>query len=163
MKRIHLIPQPHSATRQPPPRIHSTVREGIRLGLIVGAATWLWIAGFDLVKGEPFQTFHFLGGIAAFTLIHFTLCLAYGFTIIGAIHAAMKEPTVMFAIIFCSILFQAAVVMATAMLANIGIGQLAWGKFFAGNAVAAVLTMVLISRRHSLKHLFEAAEALQQD
>ena len=139
------------------------MREGIRLGLIVGAATWLWLAGFDLLRGEPFQTFHFLGGLATFSLIHFALCLAYGFTIISAVHASMKEPTVMFAIIFCAILFQAAVVMVTAMLANIGIGELAWGKFFAGNAVAAGLTMVLISRNHSLRDLYHAAEKLQKN
>ena len=139
------------------------MREGIGLGLIVGAATWLWVAGFDFVNGEPFQTFHFLGGLATFTLIHFGLCIAYGFTIIGAIHASMKEPTVMFAIIFCVILFQAAVGMVTAMLANIGIGQLAWGKFFAGNALAAGLTTALVSRNHSLSDLFHAAEALQKN
>ena len=139
------------------------MREGIGLGLIVGAATWLWLAGFDFVRGEPFETFHFLGGVATFTLIHFALCIAYGFTIISAIHASMKEPTVMFAIIFCAILFQAAVVIVTAMLANIGIGQLAWGKFFAGNAIAAGLTTVLISRHHSLGELFHAAEKLQKN
>ena len=114
-------------------------------------------------QGEPFQTFHFLGGLATFTLIHFVLCIAYGFTIISAVHASMTEPTVMFAIIFCAILFQAAVVMATAMLANIGIGELAWGKFFAGNVIAAGLTMVLITRNHSLRDLHHAAEKLQKN
>jgi hypothetical protein len=139
------------------------MREGIRLGLIVGAATWLWLAGFDLIRGEPFQTFDFLGGLATFTVIHFALCIGYGFTIISAIHASMKEPTVMFGIIFCAILFQAAIVVVTAMLANIGIGELAWGKFFVGNAVAASLTMVLISRNHSLRDLYHAAERLQKN
>jgi len=163
MTRIHIVPQPHPAVVQHSAGRHSTVREGIRLGLTVGAATWLWLAGFDFVRGEPFQTFHFLGGLAAFSLVHFALCLAYGFTIISAVHASMKEPTIMFGIIFSAILFQAAAVIVTAMLANIGIGQLAWGKFFVGNAIAACLTFVLISRNHSLKNLFEAAEALQKD
>ncbi|HKY96435.1 MAG TPA: hypothetical protein VJL35_01150 [Gemmatimonadaceae bacterium] len=163
MTRIHIVPQPHPAMVQRSPERHSTMREGISLGLIVGAATWLWLAGFDFVRGEPFHTFNFLGGIATFSLVHFVLCLAYGFTIISALHASMKEPTIMFGIIFSAILFQAAVVIVTAMLANIGIGQLAWGKFFVGNAVAACLTFVWISRNHSLKNMFEAAEALQKD
>ena len=81
----------------------------------------------------------------------------------GAVHASMKEPTVMFAIIFCAILFQVAVVMVTALLANVGLGELAWGKFFVGNAVAAGLTIVLISRHHSLRDLYRAAEARQKD
>jgi hypothetical protein len=142
--------------------MHSTVREGTRLGLIIGVTTWLWLAGFDYVRGEPFETLHFLG-FARFTLIHFALCLGYGFTIISAIHASMKEPTVMFAIIFSAILFEAAFVALTAMLENIGIGQLAWGKFFAGNIIAATLTFALVARDHSLRDLYHAAESLQKD
>jgi hypothetical protein len=161
MARIHIVPGYSSA--QPAPSEHSTAREGTRLGLIVGAATWLWLAGIDIVRGEPFETIEFLGGFTRFTLIHFTLCLAYGFTIISAIHASMKEPTVMFAIIFCAILFQAGFVIITAMISNIGIGDLAWGQFFAGNIMAAGLTYYLVSRKHSLRDMFEAAEKLQKD
>lgn len=69
----------------------------------------------------------------------------------------------MFGLIFSAILFQAAVVIMTAMLANIGIGQLAWGKFLVGNLIATGVTLVLISRHHSLRDLFDAAEALQKD
>lgn len=142
---------------------HNTLREGVSLGLIVGVATWLWVAAFDVLTGHPFQTPEFLGGIVRFTLIHFVLCVAYGLTIIGAVHASMKEPTVMFAIIFCTILFQAAFVMLTALLANIGIGQLAWGKFLLGNLMAAALTYILITRRHSMRDLYHSAEAHQKD
>jgi hypothetical protein len=161
MTRIHVVP---TATSRicPAPRIHSTVREGTRLGLIIAVTTWLWLAGFDLVRGEPFRTIHFFGA-ARFTVIHFALCLGYGFTIIGAIHASMKEPTVMFAIIFCAILFQAGFVVLTALLANLGIGPLAWGQFLVGNFIAAAITFALVARDHSLRDLFHAAEALQQD
>ncbi len=69
----------------------------------------------------------------------------------------------MFAIIFCAILFQAAFVVLTAMLANIGIGQLAWGKFLVGNFIAAGVTFALVARDHSLLDLFHAAEALQKN
>ena len=142
---------------------HNTVREGVRLGLIIGAATWLWLAAFDLAVGEPFQTLHFLGGYAGFTLIHFALCLAYGLAIIGAVHGSMKEPTVMFALIFCAILFQAAFVGLTAMLDNVGLGQPAWGKFFFGNVMAAGLTYVLLARDHPMRDLYHTAEAHQKD
>jgi hypothetical protein len=142
---------------------HNTTREGIRLGLIIGAATWLWLAGFDFVAGEPFHTFHFLGGSLGFTLIHFALCLAYGWAIISAVHASTNEPTIIFALIFCTILFQAAFVGLTAMLDNAGLGQLAWGKFFFGNLMAAGLTYVLIARDHPMRELFHTAEAHQKD
>jgi hypothetical protein len=161
MKRIHVVPTASSSVRHAPRR-HSTVREGTRLGLIIGVTTWLWLAGIDLVRGEPFQTLHFFG-FTRFTVIHFVLCLGYGFTIISAIHASMKEPTVMFGIIFSAILFEAGFVVLTAMIANIGIGDLAWGKFFVGNLIAAAITFALVARDHSLRDLFHAAEALQKD
>jgi len=142
---------------------HNTLREGIGLGLIIGAATWLWIAAFDVLAGEPFQTPQLLSGVVSFTLIHFFLCLAYGLTIMSAVHASMKEPTVMFALVFCTILFQGAFVMLTAILANIGIGELAWGKFLAGNIMAAVLTYVLVNRRHSIRDMYHAAEVHTKD
>ena len=145
------------------PASHNTIREGSRLGLIVGVVTWLWLAGFDAVVGEPFRTFDFLGGVAVFTVVHFSLCLAYGLTIMSAVHASMTEPTVMFAIIFCTILFQAAFVMLTVLLANIGLGYLAWGEFLLGNLLAAGLTYVLIARGHPMRDMYDAAEALQQD
>jgi hypothetical protein len=49
------------------------------------------------------------------------------------------------------------------MISNIGIGDLAWGQFFAGNIMAAGLTYYLVSRKHSLRDMFEAAEKLQKD
>ena len=103
MEHIHLTPRSSRSTESARPS-HSTVREGVRLGLIVGGATWLWVAALDLVVGEPFLTAHSLGGAAAFTVVHFLLCIAYGLTIMSAVHASMKEPTVMFALIFCTIL-----------------------------------------------------------
>lgn len=142
---------------------HSTAREGVRLGLIIGLATWLWLAGFDFVAGDPFHTFHFLGGFVGFTLIHFALCLAYGWAIISAVHGSMKEPTVMFALIFCTILFQGAFAGLAAMLDNVGLGQLAWGKFFFGNVMAAGLTYMLLARDHPMRELYHTAESRQQD
>jgi hypothetical protein len=142
---------------------HSTGREGIRLGLIVGLATWLWLAGFDFVMGDPFHTFRCFGGFTTFTLIHFALCLAYGLAIISAVHGSTREPTVMFALIFCTILFQAAFAGLAAMLDNVGLGQPAWGKFFLGNVMAAGLTYVLLAHDHPMRELFQAAEARQKD
>jgi hypothetical protein len=142
---------------------HDTIREGIRLGLIIGVATWLWVAGFDFVVGEPFHTLQFFGGFVGFTLMHFTLCLAYGLAIIGAVHGSAKEPTVIFALIFCTILFQTAFAGLAAILDNAGLGRFAWGRVFAGNIMAAGLTYAVIARDHPMRALFHAAEARQKD
>ncbi len=162
MERIHITPG-HSYSSRRAQVSHNTLREGVSLGLIIGVATWLWVAVFDVAAAEPFQTFQMLSGVVGFTLIHFLLCVTYGVTIMSAIHASMKEPTIMFGIIFCTILFQAAFVMLTAILVNVGVGDPAWGKFFAGNVMAALLTYVLIERHHSMRSLFHAAEAKQKD
>ena len=143
--------------------MHSTGREGIRLGVIIGFATWLWLVGFDFVVGKPFHTFDFLGGFVGFTLIHFALCLAYGWAIISAVHGATKEPTVIFALIFCTILFQAAFAGLAAILDNVGLGQLAWGQFFFGNVMAAGLTYAVLAHDHPMRELFHTAEARQKD
>lgn len=162
MERIHLTPG-HSYSSLRAQVSHNTFREGLSLGLIVGVATWLWVAAFDVLADAPFQTFQALSGVAGFTVIHFLLCISYGLTIMSAIHGSMKEPTIMFALIFCTILFQAAFVMLTAILVNVGVGDFAWGKFFVGNVMALVLTYVLIDRHHSLRSLLHAAEARQKD
>jgi hypothetical protein len=161
MTRIHVVPTAATRSRAAS-QTHSTLREGTSLGVIVGVMTWLWLAGFDFARGEPFQTIHFFGA-ARFTLIHFALCLGYGFTVISLIHASMKEPTVMFGIIFSTILFQAGFVILTALIANIGVGPEAWGQFLVGNFIAAVFTLAFVTRHHSLVQIFHAAEALQQD
>src|SRR5207249_6684154 len=43
-----------------------SLREGLTLGLIVGTAIWLWLVIIDAVAGQPFRTFHVLGGILTF-------------------------------------------------------------------------------------------------
>src|SRR5438105_1588010 len=47
----------------------SIAREGLTLGLIVGTAIWLWLVIIDAVAGQPFRTFHVLGGILTFFML----------------------------------------------------------------------------------------------
>ena len=48
--------------------------------------------------------------------------------------------------------------MATVLLANVGLGQLAWVRILGGNVIGAVLTFVVLARGHPLKREFEAAD-----
>lgn len=149
--------------RDPSDPHHSTAREGITLGLIVGVFSYIWVLAFDATIGKPFETFHILGGPVLFTILHFVLCIAYGLAIIALVHAAMESPSVVFAMIFGTILFQAAFVMLTAFLASLGVGELAWGRFLLGNVLTAMLTLLLLTRRHHLRDLFHAAETNLDD
>lgn len=53
--------------------VHDTRRDGLRLGLIVGTATWLWVALIDVGASRPLHGFTALGGIVAFTAVHYLL------------------------------------------------------------------------------------------
>ncbi|HTD69912.1 MAG TPA: hypothetical protein VK647_05625, partial [Gemmatimonadales bacterium] len=60
------------------PRSHSSLREGVILGLVVATGIWVWIALVDVIVGEPLRTFAVLGGVARFTTLHYVFCLVYG-------------------------------------------------------------------------------------
>ena len=72
----------------PPP--HSSLREGVILGAVVGTVIWAWIAIVDAVVGEPFRTFAVLGGVSRFTTLHFVFCLTYGVVAVSVVHAAAR-------------------------------------------------------------------------
>lgn len=159
---LHPHPDPRPSARRLPGDgdcHRHTVREGIRLGLLVAAVTLAWVTAFDFAVGRPFETIHVLGGAAVFLPIHVTLCVAYGLAIVGAVHSALSTPTVVFAMIFLTILFQAAFVMLTAFTTALGLGALAWPRLLGGNVLAAALTYWFIARRHPLRELYHAAEA----
>jgi hypothetical protein len=157
MSSTPLLSRSHGSSRAS----HSTVREGVRLGSIIGVVTWLWIAAVDVAAGAPFETPRLLSGIVGFTVFHFGLCFAYGLTVMALVHASMKEPTVIYAIIFCTILFQIAFAMFTAILANTAVGEMPWMKFVAGNVIAGILTYALVARDHSMRDIFLQAETYE--
>ena len=145
----------HIGFEEPAGRSHDTVREGIRLGLVLGVVTWLWVAAVDYIAGTPFQTIQSLGWYG-FTALHLGLCVAYGLAIMSAVHASMNEPTFIYALIFSWILFHTAFVMLTIMLAVEG-GTVAWIKFFAGNLMSAALAYVIVAREHPLLEIYRRA------
>src|SRR2546426_1073875 len=74
------------------PRPRHPRREGVLLGLVVATSIWVWLAVVDAIAGQPFRTFVVLGGIASFTLLHYTLCLAYGLAAVAVVQGAAREP-----------------------------------------------------------------------
>src|SRR2546430_10370598 len=77
------------------PRPRHPRREGVLLGLVVATSIWLWLAVVDAIAGQPFRTFIVLGGIASFTLLHYALCLAYGWAAVAVVHGAQREPSLL--------------------------------------------------------------------
>ncbi len=141
------------------PRGHSSIREGVILGAVVGTAIWAWIALVDAVVGEPFHTFALLGGVGRFTTLHFVFCLTYGIVAVSVVHAAAREASLMVGAAFAFFLLEFAFVMLTAILSQGGLGGLAWARILGGNVVGATLTILILWRRHPLAQEFRDGTA----
>src|SRR5881392_3139626 len=116
------------------PRARHPRREGVLLGLVVATSIWVWLAVVDAIAGQPFRTFAVLGGIASFTLLHYTLCLAYGLAAVAVVQGAS----------FFFFILEFGFVMLTVILSHTGLGQLAWVRILGGNLVGAVITFVML-------------------
>src|SRR5690349_24372145 len=57
---------------------HDTKREGVRLGLVIGTVTLLWVNVVDALLGQPFRTVSVLGGAGRFAVLHYLLNIVYG-------------------------------------------------------------------------------------
>ena len=138
--------------------IHSSIREGVGLGLVVATSTWLWVALIDALAGQPFHTSRMLGGIAAFTVMHFLLNLIYGVVIVSAIHGSVRAPSLMYALGFGFLVLEFAFAFVTVILSNVGLGELAWLRIFVGSLIGAVIASAILAQRHPLLALLRQAE-----
>ena len=141
------------------PRARHPRREGVLLGLVVATSIWVWLAVVDAIAGQPFRTFAVLGGIASFTLLHYTLCLAYGLAAVAVVQGAAREPSLLLGASFFFFILEFGFVMLTVILSHTGLGQLAWVRILGGNLVGAVITFVTLWQRHPLRREMLEAEA----
>jgi hypothetical protein len=140
---------------------HDTRREGIRLGLIVGTITWLWVALVDVVAGRPFHTFTILGGVLAFTAMHYVLNVTYGIVLLSAIHGAERTPSLIIAVLFGVVTLEGAFAMFTNILTQSALGHVAWVGIAGGSLIGTGLALALLSRTHPLAaHLRRAEEEI---
>src|SRR2546430_151886 len=131
-------------------RSHSSLREGVILGAVVGTGIWVWIALVDAIVGEPFRTFFVLGGVARFTTLHYVLCLTYGVVAVSVVHAAAREPSMMVGGAVAVVLLELGFVMASAILSQVGLGGLAWARILGGEGGGGALPLLMLWRRHPL-------------
>jgi len=129
---------------------HDSLREGTALGIVVATGIWVWLAAVDALAGQAFHTFSVLGGVTAFTTIHYLLNIAYGVAIVSAIHGAAREPSLAIAVVFGVVTLEIAFAMLTVLLSNLGLGARAWVGIFGGSLIGTGLTLFCLSRRHPL-------------
>ena len=139
------------------PAIHNSRNEGISLGLTLATVTWLWVAVVDAVTGRPFHTFDALGGVVAFTVIHYALNILLGMVIVSAVHGAEQAPSLILGLLFCGIIFQVALAMITNLLSQT-VGNVAWIGLFGGSLLSTALAIALLSRGHPLMEYVHRAE-----
>ncbi len=137
---------------------HDSLREGVRLGLVVATSTWAWLAVVDAIAGEPFRTFTVLGGIALFTALHYLLNLAYGVAFVSAIHGAVREPSLISVVAFGFVIVEVGFAMVTVLLLQLGLGELAWVRILGGSLIGAAIAVVIVARRHPLLALMREAD-----
>src|SRR2546425_10866059 len=101
------------------PRVHSSFREGVVLGVIVATAIWLWLAVVDGLARQPLRTFQVLGGVGPFTVLHYLLCLAYGIDVLTVVLGAARAPSLLIFAGFCFFILEFPFVTASGLLANL--------------------------------------------
>jgi len=137
---------------------HDSLREGVRLGLVVATSIWVWVAVIDAAVGEPFRTFTVLGGVALFTAMHYLLNLAYGVLLVAAIHGAAREPSLVIAVAFGFPMVEFVFALGTVLLSHLGLGELAWVRIFGGSLIGTAIAIVILARRHPLAAELRRAE-----
>jgi len=141
-----------------PPRCHNALREGVRLGLIMATATWLWVGLVDALFGQPFHTFTALGGIPGFTVMHYLLNITYAVVVLSVIHSAARAPSLIMAVIFGVLMLEGGIAMMTNLVAQAAVGAVAWIGIFGGSLIATGFAMALLVRTHPLATYLHQAE-----
>jgi len=142
----------------PSAAVHSTRNEGIRLGLIVGTVTWLWVALVDVVTGQPWHTFSVLGGLLVFTVVHYLLNVTYGMVLLSAVHGAERAPSLIIALTFGLLTLEGAFVMFTNILVESSVGSVGWAGIVGGSFIGTAVAITLLSRTHPLATYLRRAE-----
>ena len=138
--------------------VHSTKKEGIRLGLFLGTVTWAWVNVVDALAGHPFRTVGALGGVVRFSVLHYLLNIAYGIVVLSAVHGARRVPSLIIALVFGAITLEGAFAILTNVVV-VSVGDIAWIGVFGGSLVSTAIAIALLSQSHPLLEYLHQAEA----
>ena len=133
--------------------------KGATLGIVLATVTWGWLAAVDALAGHPFNTFHVLGGVVAFTVIHYLLNIGYGSVIMSAIRSSGREPSLAIALVFEFVMIEIAFAMITVLLVNVGLGPRAWVGVFGGSLIATMVAIVFLTRHHAFAAQLREADS----
>jgi hypothetical protein len=147
---------------------HSLAREGTDSGFLGAVAVFLWFLLVDSIAGQPFRTPNLLGqalvygdplarpgldfiAIAAYSALHLVLFTLLGFVIVGLIHLAIRQPTLLFALFLGFVMFEVLFGGFAYMLVEaLKAGSFTWWSLVVGNVVAILAMGAYLKRGHRL-------------
>lgn len=143
---------------------HSTMREGLTVGVIGATSVAAWFLIIDLLGGRPFYTPSTLGfsvftlfnteptstlaSVLSYTVVHYALFTALGLVLVAAIHRAHAHPSILALLLMLFVCFQLAFLGIVAIMAESRLGQFAWYQVGAANLIATVLMGTYLFRTH---------------
>jgi hypothetical protein len=125
---------------------------GATAGFVGGAVLALWFLFVDQVAGAPFRTPGMLGGvlfgsdameptagvIGMFTVIHFTVFVAFGVALAWALAQLDRAPNLLFGLVAGFILFNGVFFFGAFVSGIDVVAELGWVEVLAGNLLAGI-------------------------
>jgi hypothetical protein len=137
---------------------NNSLREGVRLGFYVATSIWIWLALLDAIVGEPFHTFHVLGGVLFFTMMHYVLNIAYGTALVAVLNSMLRQPSLIGAVTMGFLIIEFGFAMITILFSHVGLGELAWLRVFGGNLVGLAVAFLVLRRKYPLETMLRYNE-----
>ena len=142
------------------------VAEGIEAGSLGAAAVATWFLLYDVAQGRPYFTpallgavlFHGLRDVAAvsiswplvlgYSLLHWASFALFGIAAAALLAEADRQPALLFVFVMLVRCFEVFALALVAVLAEWLFEALAWWSIAVANALAAVVMLSFLDRRH---------------
>jgi hypothetical protein len=147
---------------------HSLAREATDAGFLGAVAVFLWFLVLDSIAGQPLRTPNLLGqaivhgdpyavpgldfiSIVAYSVLHLIGFTLLGFLLVWLVHQAIRQPTVLFALLLGFVMFEVVFVgVAYLVVHAIGADGLTWWSLVIGNLVAILAMGIYLKRHHRI-------------
>ncbi len=149
---------------------HSTVREGISVGVLGALAVAVWFLIVDSIARRPLHTPALLGALltratdpmsaaegpgklmlaAIYTPVHFILFVLFGLLVVFILHRSRKVPSLLMLAMLLFAAFELGFTGFVTILSQTGLGDLAWYQVAIGNLIAVAVMAWYLVRRHPL-------------
>ena len=145
---------------------HSLMREAVDAGFLGAVAVFLWFLFLDTVAGRPLWTPNRLGqavlfggatapgldylAIVAYTSLSLAGLILLGVVIVGLVHIAIRQPTLLFALLLLFVMFEVFFLGATYAVLHRTALESVWWPVLGANMVAVMVMGSSLRRRHRL-------------